>query len=305
MLDAVEGLVTGDTVIHLHGAFVSAMLLDRLLTQWTDVNLVGCALAKNWWRTPKRPRQCRTLWLQNCTACQPPNLVIGCSSWPELNWLSVDEGYWDPDLNKGAIPPEESLSHTSSFPASTSHILNAFHSSNLESLFVYNCKDISFLRHLPASKRIRDIYLDGSPYSEEIFDWITSQKGLQQFSISWKPDTPIPWERLSRLPKLRSLDVTGTSFSDEDLAEVAKYTRLSVIHAFYTELTPASWPLVFAMPALKQVLVSTEMLHGPIPSGLPQDTLLEEVVALNVSAKHMEYLQRLLEPYPTVKSFEM
>ena len=42
-----------------------------------------------------------------------------------------------------------------------------------------------------------------------------------------------------------------------------------------------------------------------IAAGLPQDTLLEEVVALNVGPKHVEYLQRLLEPYPTVKSFEM
>lgn len=57
ILDSVRGREAGDADFDLHGARVSAKLLERILGEWESVNLVGCALEKNWWRVPEEAAQ--------------------------------------------------------------------------------------------------------------------------------------------------------------------------------------------------------------------------------------------------------
>jgi len=301
VLDALNKHVLDEARISLYGAFVPSSLLNRLFSEWGQVELIGCALGEDWWLPPTDARRCAALSLTNCTAFPSQTIEYGCASWCELEVLFVNEGVWDASL---ASPNEYGPTHDSGFPAGTAAIVTAFSHPGLNQLSVNWCPNVSFLTSLPVSN-LSDIWLSGSPTDNQVLAWIANHPCLGHVSISWKPGTKLDWGLLGKMRKLRGLDVASSTFSDSDLATVATHTRLRVIWGYYTNLTPASWPLVLSMRWLKQIWVSTEMLHGPMPTGLPPTTKLVEVVSLNVGQPHLEYLKKLLEPYPLVKTCEM
>ncbi len=306
ILDAIGNRINNDSSIHIHGAIIGFDDLERILTEWDDVNLVGCSLKSGWSRNPIRTRICTRLWIQSCKASESSRLRPGCASWARLTSLTVHEGTWDPELHsKGAFTPEPVATHVSKYGSNTSGLVSAFLGNNLESLSVFCCGSIEFLTHLPVMPNLDWIMVDGSPVTPTLSDWITGHRKLTDISLSWRPELSPPWHLLARLRKLRNLDVTGTRFCDSDLQELLKHTKLRTLHAYYTELSPNSWKLIFSAPTLRNVWVSTEMLHGDIPTDLPETTQIREVVALNVGSQNWEYLKRLLTRYPDVKSFEM
>lgn len=304
ILNMVRDRVTPQASLRLHGALVSAELLARILSEWLWVDLVGCELGEGWAQKPRSDRRCQTLELGHCTAAAD-KLTVGCAAWPALQRLSIDEDIWDATLySPNSIMPEGGKVHRSAFPPGTASFAKAFGHAELDQLQVSHCPDISFLAEMPPSNAT-SLTFDGSPMDNTLLAWVASHRKVLDIDISWKPDIKLHWRLLGPMRKLRSIDVTGSPFSDEDLAELAPHTRLKVIWCYYTRLTPASWPLVFSMPSLRQIWVSTEMLEGPMPSGLPPSTNLIEVVSMNVGHEHTEYLKKLLDPYPNVLTHDM
>ena len=306
ILDVAKTLKAQDCNLDLQGAYVSGTHFERLVREWTDVALVGCAIGPGWWKSKGPESVCRVLVINSCTVSPSREGKIGRGSWPTLEWLWLNEDVFDRELqSKGAINTGPIPSHQSKWSRDTSPLMRCLWNGRSEDTQMRACRDVSVLTGLPPSDNLHRLDLSESPLTEEVFDWIVSNRNLTSIDLSWRPGFRIPWHKLKKLRKLRSLGVVGTTFSDADLAKVAQATRLRCLTAYYTDLTPASWPLAFSMPSLGQIWVSVGMLEGALPAGLPETTKLKEVVALNVGPQHMEYLRRLLERYPNVKMFEM
>lgn len=306
ILDAVEGRLSDDADLTIHGGFIGARMFDRIVRHSPSVTLVGCTLGRGWWRLPKRARRCVRIYLQSCAASESPGLTLGCAAWPELSRLTVDEGQWDPELHSRNAMPHDPVPKDKSSPSGcTAWFIRAFSGPNLEALSVFDCPDVSFLQYLPTLTKLQELALSGCPADGETVEWATDQPELRSLDLSWKPGTVLPWYHLAKLRKLRELTVVDARFTDEDLEEVAKFSSVGTLHAWYTDLTNTSWPLVLSMPKLRSFWVSTEMLVGEIPSSLPAETRLREVVAMNVGEAHLEYLRELLSRYPNVKGIAM
>jgi hypothetical protein len=116
--------------------------------------------------------------------------------------------------------------------------------------------------------------------------------------MAWRPGTRLPWSELRRLKGLKSLDVSDSPFDDEDLKSLVQFSKLRTLVAYYSNLTPASWPVVLSLPSLRSFWVSMEMSGDEEPEGLPESTQLRKFVALNART---EWFERLFSRYPHVK----
>lgn len=306
ILDAVESRKSDGSMLTIHGGLIGADTFDRILQRWPWIRLVGCAFDKGWWRRSRKERTCTTFWIENCTAVEPTARDVGVAAWPELSHLMISSGDWDPDLNsRTAIAPQAVPTHLASFAGGAPSFVRALYAPHLVTLSVFCCREISILKDLPESRRLKELNLDGCPADPQTLEWVARQANLRSLSLSWKPDMQLPWQYLANLRRLRELGVSGARFTDADLTDVARFTTVRTLHAWYTDLTSASWPLVLSMPNLRSFWISSQMLVGEIPSQLPDETSLREVVAMNVGDRHMDYLRRLMSRYPSVELCEM
>jgi hypothetical protein len=302
ILDALRRHLVSETSIYIQGAYIDFELLDRLLSEYPDVNLFGCALGKGWWRQSKRERICHRLWIQECTAALPPRSARSTATWPSLTWLTVVGTHWDSSLHGyGAIPDTPLPQHARGYGEANGEIVRALFGVSIDTLSIVDLSDASFLFELPDSEALEHLIINRCPIEAEITNWISRQENISSMHCTWKPGVRLPWQALSKLKKLRHLDVEGSPFDDKDLAAVLKHLKLRILEANYTCLTPASWPLLLSNRCMRGILVSTEMLAGEIPAGLPDTTRMRFVEGVNIGPPHREHLANLVSRYPNVK----
>lgn len=296
-------VVTPDASIHLHGAFLSGELFDRLLVQWFDVNLVGCALYKGWADPPKSERRCWRLWIEKCCFEGDADTKIGQCSWPELEFAIFSEGTWEEET--GDSLQEDETRQPSPFPTSIEPFVKAIHSNAIKILSLFDSGDLSFLQDLPSIEEMWDFSLTDCACTPEILTWVSNQPNLRELFLSWEADVRLPWEKLRLLKQLDFLSVCYTPFDDRDLASVASTLRLKKLDFWETMTTPYSWPKVLGMAGLEVVGVSENMLEGKLSVQLPPETTLKRIITMNVGQKHVDYLRPIIQKYPQVEIYEM
>jgi len=166
---------------------------------------------------------------------------------------------------------------------------------------VNNLGSIEFLASLPNCNSLRLMCLN-SPVTPKILEWVAGNSNLRILDLAWCPGVRLPWRELKRLRRLSDLDVSDSPFDDADLKAAVQFSKLRTLTAYYSDLTPASWPVVLRWPSLRSFWGSTEMSGHEEPEGLPETTQLKKFVALNART---EWFERLLSRYPHVKIFQM
>jgi hypothetical protein len=177
----------------------------------------------------------------------------------------------------------------------------ALWSETLEDVCVNNLDNVEFLASLPNGKSLRLMCLN-SPVTPGILEWVAGNSNLRMLDLIWRPGVRLPWGTLKRLRRLNYLDVSDSPFDDADLKAVVQFSKLRTLMAYYTKLTPASWPVVLSWPGLRSFSGATEMSGGEEPEGLPETTQLKEFVAMNART---EWFEQLLSRYPNIKIFRM
>ncbi len=141
-----------------------------------------------------------------------------------------------------------------------------------------------------------------SPVTPKILEWVAGNSNLTRLDLVWRPGVRLPWGALKRLKRLCDLDVSDSPFDDADLKVVVQFSKLRTLTAYYTNLTPASWPLILSSPGLRSFWGATEMSGHEEPEGLPETTRLKLFIAMNART---EWFEQLLSRYPQVKIFQM
>jgi hypothetical protein len=313
VLNAIEPLTADTSTLNLHLAHVSSSNFDQMVSNWDQVSLVACELDEGWWIRSRPSYACTYLWLEDCTAVQAADTNFSCGNWRELEWITINELNTNASLGRRPkdpppemwFKPEPRVTRKSIYQPNSESLYRTLWGPNVTTLSLHNCRDILFVTESDAIHSLTSLDFSGSPCTNEVLRWICRGSHIYSLGSTKTSEAEMEWSLLGTLPMLTSLDVTCSRFDDADLVEVLACTRLETIHCYYTELTAASWPIVFRSTTLRYVWVSAEMLTGELPNDLPSKTSIEEIVMINVAKEHEAYLRELLIRYPEVRTHSM
>ncbi len=295
VLTELDGKATPTCSLLIDGFRISGEQFRRLTAQFEDLSFVRCHFKRGWWLSEPN-RKCHSLTLESCTGVRQVTNTVGCASWSALKYLGVRGPGLSLDLQRSGKWPEYPANRELTEPFAE-ELVAAFWSDSLEHVNVSELLSIDFLASLPNCKSMWWMSLY-SPVTPKVFEWLAGNSSLKTLDMVWRPGTRLPWSELSRLRGLKSLDVSDSPFDDEDLKSIVQVSKLRCLEAYYSNLTPASWPVILSWPSLRSFWVSMEMSGDEEPEGLPESTQLQQFVALNA---RIEWFERLLSRYPHVK----
>jgi hypothetical protein len=178
-------------------------------------------------------------------------------------------------------------------------VVKSFWSQQLEFLIYWDAGPLDWIESLSRSAKLTTLHL--SPATPEVLEWVVRNPKIQDLYLNWSNDIRLPLSRLCNLQRLGHLDVSSTPFDDEDLRAVSEHKRIRVVTAFYTKLTPASWPIILGWPNLYGFWGSKE-LQGDPGFPLPAESDLKEFVALNANTA---WFKEFLSGYPGIEIVQM
>lgn len=295
LLNELDGKATPTCSLVIDGFRISGEQFRRLTAQFEYLVFVRCHFARGWWLSEPN-RKCHSLTLESCTGSRQVTSSVGAASWNALKYLGVRGSGRSVDLQRSGEWPEYPAEKELTSPFSRD-LVAALWGESLEDVSLDNLVSIDFLASLPSRKSIRSICLY-SPVTPSVLEWVAGNLSLETLVMAWRPGTRLPWSELRRLKGLKSLDVSDSPFDDEDLKSIVQFSKLRTLEAYYSNLTPASWPVVLSWPSLRSFWVSMEMSGDEEPEGLPESTQLRKFVALNART---EWFERLFSRYPHVK----
>jgi hypothetical protein len=305
ILDALSQERLEKARIALHRCYVPALMLDRLISSFYGVLLIGCVLGPGWDGKKRDDSNCESLQLVACVAAPRSGDALGRAAWPKLTSLSVDQNRFCRRLIPKAIEQAPIVLHENSFEANPSDLMQAFLARTIGELEISDWRESPRLDQLPVLRDLTHLNISGTETTQEDLDWITRQSAVEAVSLSWFPETELQWESLAKLSGLEFLGVTSTTFCDDELERVLECTELVSLWTYYSQVTSASWGRILRNSSLKSVWLSSETLEGEPPKDPPAETGLKEVVAMNVGPSNMVFLRKLMEPYPDVNVVEM
>jgi hypothetical protein len=288
ILEVLEDELADQPRLLLCGFRVTAHQFHRLLSLFQSLVFENCDFRGNWW-LPRSSPICQSLEFLHCTGTIPTRTKLGALSYPSLYC------FWIRNSRVRFSEKSPKLSFDQRFSES---ILQCFWSSDLEFMMV-SLPEVEFLCQMPAFEGLKS--LDVDRVNPELFGWMTKHDKLEDLTLSWIQGAQLPWSELSKLKRLRSLSVEGSPLIDSELKVIASVCRLHRVVAYYTKLTPQSWPVILSWPTLRRFWGSEE-LRGKVPDDLPEKTSLREFVAFNARA---EWFRSHLSRYPDVKVVEM
>ncbi len=293
-------LLLPDCSLTVGGFRVTAEQLTRLTSNFATLEFIACTFARGWWKSPLGDKPCTDLRMDSCWGVLPKKVNAGQASWGSLKSIHIKGRERPESLRRNEIY-RECLLPRRDYQTFADAWVHTFWATNLEDAHLYDCVSVDCLKVLPPRSTLRTLWID-SGVTPSVLGWVVGNSNLVEIELLWAPGVQLPWHMLKKLKRLRGLRLEESCLNDEDLSEIATYTRLGYITTYYTDLTPQSWPLILSWPGLKQFWGSQELAFETPPAGLPETTELREFVALNT---RFPWFEGFLRRYPNVKVVEM
>jgi hypothetical protein len=302
ILDELLPKLVPDGSLSVAGFQISASAFHRMIETCEYVTLLGCHLARGWWKSGSPSAKCSSLNIKYCDGIVPKRPGLGQGTWPALNDILVWESDWIAEL----IHNSHRILNTSTIRGGddrlTQALVTALWNPAIDDLHICGARNLGWLSGLPPSKALASLWLNGSAVSLDVFEWILRNRSLYTLALSWYPETRLPWGELKKLKRVRQLDLEDSHLDDEQLAEIARVTTPHRVDTYGTALTSRSWRTILTWPGLKSFIGSQELVEGEFPQDLPDSTRLKKCIAMNADT---DRYRAVLARYPDVEVVEM
>ena len=300
LLKELDEKVTPTCSLLIDGFRITGEQFRRLTAQFERLMFVRCHFARGWW-LPKSAAKCKSLTLESCSGAEAPTNRACGAGWHALRTLEVRGASPPMELRRGGIYTlcyDANRDLTEPFARDA---IAVFWGEHLIEVDVNDQRSVDFLTSLPNLKSLTWMCLRSS-VSPSVFEWAARNSNLRMLDLAWRPDVRLPWSELKRLKRLSFLDVSYSPLDDADVQAIVQFSKLQTLRTYYSNATPASWPVVLSWSCLRSFWGSMEMSGDEEPEGLPETTHLKLFIAMNART---EWFEQLLSRYPQVRIFQM
>lgn len=295
-LEEVIERLSPDCSIELEGFHITHAVFDRIIQHFTSADFRGCAFHKGWWEVDRELAMCASVSFTYCAFALPRKVKASMAVWSALSRLGLDDGF-DDSFSHG---PNRMVPNR--LRGRAADVGTAFVGPALRSLRLSQLASLSILNELADDLKLTDLEIAWTSITPKAFEWVSGQKGLRNLWLSWGPESNFDLSLLLRLRRLHYLSLDTDYLDDDGFDIIAKHPTIRSLRIERCHrLTALSWNSVLSMASLRHIVFTNNIVHDPLPTGLPETTRLRTAYGINVSESKMVELEAGLARYPELR----